>query len=244
MSLLRTIDLTKTYRVGPTVVRALGGVDLAVESGEMVSIMGRSGSGKSTLLNIIGCLDRPTSGRVIIDGLEVTQVPAGQLPRVRREKIGFVFQHFNLIPGLTALENATLGLRYAGVSSRRRGQRGLEVLEEVGLSHRRHHRPAQLSGGEIQRVAIARALANRPALVLADEPTGELDTATSAEIVALLCRLNRETGQTFLVVTHDPQVAGRMHRTLHLRDGRLDPVRRGFTADGAEAAETPALARA
>ncbi len=221
MALIETRGLTKIYKMGRTEVRAVDNVDLSVEKGEFISIMGRSGSGKTTLLNLIGCLDRPTVGTIFIEGVEVTRLPPSKLPRIRREKIGFVFQEFNLIPTLTALENVELPLRYAGVPGKERARRAREVLERVGLGERLHHRPGELSGGECQRVAIARAIVNRPAIILADEPTGELDTQTAAEIVGLLKELNRETGLTIIVVTHDQEVARQTHRTLYLRDGRI-----------------------
>ncbi|MEM2696191.1 MAG: ABC transporter ATP-binding protein [Thermoproteota archaeon] len=221
MALIETYGLTKIYRMGRTQIRAVDNVDLVVEKGEFVSIMGRSGSGKTTLLNLIGCLDRPTAGSIFIDGIEITKLPAGKLPRIRREKIGFVFQEFNLIPTLTALENVELPLRYAGIPGRERVRRAKEVLERVGLGERLNHRPAELSGGECQRVAIARAIVSRPVIILADEPTGELDTQTAAEIMGLLKELNQESGLTIIVVTHDLEVARQTHRTLYLRDGRI-----------------------
>lgn len=221
MALIETYGLTKIYRMGRAEIRAVDNVDLTIEKGEFVSIMGRSGSGKTTLLNLIGCLDRPTAGSIFIEGIDVTKLPPGKLPRIRREKIGFVFQQFNLIPTLTALENVELPLRYAGVGGKERVRRAREVLERVGLGGRLNHRPSELSGGECQRVAIARAIVNRPLIILADEPTGELDTQTAAEIVSLLKELNQESGLTIVVVTHDPEVARQTHRTLYLRDGRI-----------------------
>ncbi len=221
MAILETRGLTRIYRMGRSEIRALDGVDLAVERGEFLSVMGRSGSGKSTLLHILGCLDRPTSGEVLLDGVAVNQLPRKALPRLRREKIGFVFQQFNLIPTLTALENVALPLRYAGVGGREQRRRAQEALEKVGLGDRLHHRPSELSGGECQRVAIARAIVNRPMLLLADEPTGELDTHTAAEIVNLLRDLNRNAGVTVVIVTHDPLVASRTDRIVYLLDGRI-----------------------
>jgi putative ABC transport system ATP-binding protein len=213
--------LRKTYRMGGEVVRALDGVDLVVERGSMVAIMGRSGSGKSTLLNILGGLDRPDEGQVVLDGVDITRLNGRALTRVRREKLGFVFQQFNLIPTLTALENVELPMRYARVPPGQRRQRALEALARVGLAHRAHHRPSQLSGGEQQRVAIARALVMRPALVLADEPTGELDSQTAAQVIELMEALNRELGQTFLIVTHDPGLARHCGRIIRMQDGRI-----------------------
>jgi len=213
--------LRKTYRLGGGVVRALDGVDLVVERGDMVAIMGRSGSGKTTLLNVLGGLDRPDAGQVVLDGVDITRLNGRRLPRVRREKVGFVFQEFNLIPTLTALENVELPLRYARVPVGERRRRALEALSLVDLVHRAHHRPSQLSGGEQQRVAIARALVARPAIVLADEPTGELDSHTAGQVMGLLESLNRELGQTFLIVTHDPGVARRCRRILRMEDGRI-----------------------
>ena len=218
---VETINLTKIYKMGPSEIRALDWVNLAIERGKFLSVMGRSGSGKSTLLNLIGCLDRPTSGTVILDGMDVTRIPKGLLPRIRREKVGFVFQQFNLIPTLTALENVELPLRYAGVPSGERRRRAKEALEQVGLGDRLGHRPAELSGGECQRVAIARAIVNRPVILLADEPTGELDTHTAAEIIELMHKLNKEAGVTVVIVTHDPLVAARTDRIIYLSDGRI-----------------------
>jgi len=230
--IVETVELTKIYKMGPSEIRALDGVNLAIEKGEFLSVMGRSGSGKSTLLNLIGCLDRPTSGTVILDGVEVTRLPKGKLPQIRREKVGFVFQRFNLIPTLTALENVELPLRYAGVSGGERRRRAKEALEQVGLGDRLGHRPMELSGGECQRIAIARAIVNWPAILLADEPTGELDTHTAAEIIDLMHELNREAGVTVVIVTHDPLVASRTDRIIHLSDGRIVREERPSTTSG------------
>jgi putative ABC transport system ATP-binding protein len=219
MAIVEAQNLTKVYRLGLTEVQALRGVDLSVEPGEFVAVMGRSGSGKSTLLNLLGCLDRPTEGTVWLDGLEVTALPRRRLPRIRQQMVGFVFQQFNLLPGLTALENVMLPLRYSRAGRAEGRRRARALLERVGLAERCHHRPAELSGGEQQRVAVARALVNEPAIVLADEPTGELDTHTAAEIMALLHDLNQSQGQTFICVTHDPGVAERTERTIYLSDG-------------------------
>lgn len=226
MSILETHDLIKIYKMGKNQVNALNGLSLKVERGDFISIMGRSGSGKSTLLNMLGCLDRPTSGSVLIDNVDVTRLPKRALPRVRREKIGFVFQHFNLVPSLTAVENVMLPLRYAGVRGGERAKRAREALEHVGLADRANHRPAELSGGEQQRVAVARAIVTRPAIVLGDEVTGELDTKTSRAVVELLREFNRDLRQTFILVTHDPMVAAQTDRVIHLQDGQVESEER------------------
>ncbi len=210
--------------MGKVQVNALNGLNLQVESGEFIAIMGRSGSGKSTLLNMLGCLDRPSSGVVFIAGTDVTKLPRRALPRVRREKIGFVFQHFNLVPSLTALENVMLPLKYMGVRGGERARRAREALEHVGLLDRANHRPAELSGGEQQRVAVARAIVTRPAIVLGDELTGELDTKTSHAVIELLRQFNRELKQTFILVTHDPMVAAQTDRVIHLQDGQVESI--------------------
>jgi putative ABC transport system ATP-binding protein len=220
MAIVESRGLIKVYPMGTTEVRALRGLDLAVEAGEFMSVMGPSGSGKSTLLNLIGCLDTPTAGTVLLDGVDVTRVRRSRLAAIRREKVGFVFQQFNLLSHLTALENVMLPLRYAEMSRREARERAAQLLKHVGLGDRMAHRPLEMSGGEQQRVAVARALVNRPAIVLADELTGELDSATADEIMALLRSLNRE-GPTFIIVTHDPQVAAQTARTVHLHDGRI-----------------------
>jgi len=219
MAIVEAHHLVKTYRMGLTEVEALRGVDLIVEQGEFLSVMGRSGSGKSTLLNLLGCLDRPTEGTVFINGVEVTALPRRKLPRIRQQMVGFVFQQFNLLPSLTALENVMLPLRYSRVGRAEGRRRAIDLLEKAGLGDRYTHRPAELSGGEQQRVAVARALINRPAIVLADEPTGELDTHTAAEVMDLLHDLNQTQGQTFITVTHDPGVAKKTERTIYLSDG-------------------------
>jgi putative ABC transport system ATP-binding protein len=213
-------ELVKVYHMGATEVRALRGLSLEVASGEFISVMGPSGSGKSTLLNILGCMDRPTEGQVRLDGTDLGEVPHRQLPRIRREKIGFVFQQYHLLNHLTALENVMLPLRYADVGQKEARRRAEELLERVGLGDRMDHRPLELSGGQQQRVAVARALVNHPAIVLADEPTGNLDSKSGDEIMALLWQLNRE-GQTFIAVTHDPRVAEKTERTIYLQDGRV-----------------------
>lgn len=220
-TILQLIDVVRTYRVGGEDVHALDGVSLTVRRGEFLAIMGRSGSGKSTLLNVIGCLDRPTSGTIILDGEDVTRAPKGRLPRVRREKIGFIFQQFNLIPTLTALENVMLPMEYAGVPERERREKALEALEAVGLSDRLNHRPTELSGGQQQRVAIARALVKQPKVLLADEPTGNLDESMRDEIMDVLERMWKELGLTFIMVTHDSAIARKAPRVATIRKGKL-----------------------
>ncbi len=219
-----TCDLARSYRVGDSIVRALDGVDLHIRRGEFVAVAGVSGSGKSTLLHLIGGLDRPTSGEVRVDGVDLSAANEDARTRHRRQRVGFVFQSFNLLPRLTALENAALPLMFAGVRQAERQARAQAILSEVGLAQRLHHFPSQLSGGEQQRVAIARALVHHPALILADEPTGNLDSKTGAEILALLRRLNRERGVTVLVVTHDPAAAAAADRTIYLRDGCIERI--------------------
>lgn len=222
MAIIQTIDLTKEYLMGKdNVVRALDGVDLLIERGEFLSIMGPSGSGKSTLLHMLGCLDTPTSGRVLVDGEDIGALSKKALPAIRNRKIGFVFQQHHLIPTLNSLENVMLPLKYARVTKAEARKRAEEMLAEVGLEDRMTHRPAEMSGGQQQRVAIARSLICRPALVLADEPTGALDTATGAQIMALMMRLNRSLNVTFALVTHNPEVADVCTRTITLRDGRV-----------------------
>jgi putative ABC transport system ATP-binding protein len=214
-------ELTKVYRIDSMEIRAVDNLDLSIEKGEFLSIVGPSGSGKTTLLHLLGCLDKPTSGAITIDGVETVPLSQPELTRIRREKIGFIFQEFNLLPVLNALENVELPLRYLKVPPRERRRRAMEVLEMVGLSNRAGNRSNQLSGGEQQRVAIARALVTRPSLVLADEPTGELDTYNTCRVIELMRDLNRQTGQTFAIVTHDPMVAEYTRRTIHLRDGKV-----------------------
>lgn len=219
-AILDATDLTKVYRRGASEVRAVDGVTLRVRPGEFMAIMGRSGSGKTTLLDLLGCLLRPTSGSLELDGRSVIGASDGELAAIRRERIGFVFQEFNLIPTLTAIENVLLPLRY-GPRRRDARERAGELLTLVGLGERLSHRPTELSGGEQQRVAIARALVNEPAVILADEPTGELDSVTSARLLETLETLNRERGVTIIVVTHDAGVAGRTDRIVRLSDGRV-----------------------
>ena len=217
--MLELENITKVYKAGQTEVPALRGISCRIESGEMVSIIGPSGSGKSTLMNIIGCLDKPTSGKYRLDGIEVDTLNDDQLAEIRNKKIGFVFQSFNLLSRTTALANVELPLIYSGAGNRR--QRALQVLESVGLAHRVTHRPSELAGGEQQRVAIARALVNNPSLILADEPTGNLDTRTSQEIMSIFKKLN-EQGMTIVLVTHEPDIAAYTRRTIKLRDGQIE----------------------
>lgn len=211
-------NITKTYQMGTQQVHALRGVDLQVKKGEFVAIMGPSGSGKSTLMNVIGCLDAPTSGTYILDDVDVSQMNDNQQARVRNKRIGFVFQQFNLLPRTTALKQVALPLMYAGVSWSERMTRAKEALSRVGLAERMDHKPDELSGGQQQRVAIARALAPSPSIILADEPTGALDTATGEEILGIFKQLN-EQGITIVVITHDPEVAAQAKRTIWIRDG-------------------------
>ena len=217
--MLELENITKVYKAGQTEVPALRGISCRIESGEMVSIIGPSGSGKSTLMNIIGCLDKPTSGQYRLDETEVSELNDNQLAEIRNKKIGFVFQSFHLLSRTTALANVELPLIYSGASNRR--QRALQVLESVGLAHRVTHRPSELAGGEQQRVAIARALVTNPSLILADEPTGNLDTRTSQEIMLIFKQLNKQ-GMTIVLVTHEPDIAAYTQRTIKLRDGQIE----------------------
>jgi len=214
-------DLCKVYKMGEVEVHALSGVTFKIRRGEVLSIMGPSGSGKSTLMNLLGCLDRPTSGEYRLDGELVSHMSNDQLALVRNRKVGFVFQSFNLLPRATALANVALPLRYAGLR-RGRTERAISALESVGLADRIHHRPTELSGGQQQRVAIARALINNPAIVMADEPTGNLDSKSGKEIIELILHLNRENGTTVIIVTHDSSVADQTERIIRLRDGLLE----------------------
>jgi putative ABC transport system ATP-binding protein len=218
---IETRDLVKHYRKGPATVRAIDGVSLRIERGEFVAVVGRSGSGKTTLLDCLGLLLTPTSGQVLLEGQDVGRLGGDARAGVRAHRIGFVFQEFNLLPGLSALENVSLPLRYGAGRNGAGKARAAELLASVGLAERARHRPAELSGGEQQRVAIARALVNDPAIVLADEPTGELDTDTAAELVALMRRVNAERGATFVIVTHDLEVAGHADRVIRLQNGKV-----------------------
>jgi len=218
---MRTVDLTREYRRGPHTIRALDGLNLSIGRGEFLCLSGPSGSGKSTCLNLIGGLDRPTRGRIVVEGRELTQLDENELAAYRRQHVGFVFQVFYLIPTMTALENVEFPLIFARVGARRRRAKAERLLEQVGLAERMDHRPTELSGGEQQRVAIARSLVNDPALLLADEPTGNLDSRTGGEVMELLARMNEEQGLTVLVASHDPAVVAFAHRVVRLLDGRL-----------------------
>jgi putative ABC transport system ATP-binding protein len=214
-------NLAKVYKMGTIEVHALRGVSFEIKRGEMLSIMGPSGSGKSTLMNILGCLDRPTDGEYILDGERVSTLNDDQLASIRNRKVGFVFQSFNLLPRQTALSNVELPMRYAGAMNNRR-QLARDALESVGLGDRIQHKPTELSGGQQQRVAIARALVNDPAIVMADEPTGNLDSKSGREIMELIMRLNRDRGTTIIIVTHDPNIAAQTQRVIRLQDGMLE----------------------
>jgi putative ABC transport system ATP-binding protein len=226
MALIETVDLWKTYLMGSEEIHALRGVSVQIERGEYVAIMGPSGSGKSTLMNLIGCLDTPTRGSYLLNGKQVSQMNDNELARIRNEEIGFVFQTFNLLPRATALHNVELPLVYAGIATKDRQERAKAALDKVELASRMTHRPNELSGGQRQRVAIARALVNNPSILLADEPTGNLDSKTGQEIMGLFERLHK-AGNTIVLVTHESEVASFAYRTIHIRDGMVeDDVRR------------------
>jgi putative ABC transport system ATP-binding protein len=218
--LISVTDIVKTFRIGSEVVNALRSVSLGIRRNEYVALMGPSGSGKSTLMNILGCLDTPTSGSYVLNGTDVSQLTDNELARIRNKEIGFVFQTFNLLPRSTALENVALPLVYAGVSRDERLDRAKAMLEGVGLANRMHHKPNELSGGQRQRVAVARALVNSPSIILADEPTGNLDSKTSIEIMGLFEEIH-EKGNTIIIVTHEEDIAQHAHRIVRLRDGKI-----------------------
>jgi putative ABC transport system ATP-binding protein len=221
MNIIQTIDLTKRYKINNIAIDALQNVNLNIEEGEFVAINGPSGSGKSTLLHMLGCIDRPTSGKIYINNTDTSTLSSKALAKLRLRQLGFVFQQFHLLPTLTAFENVELPMREAGVPGNKRRKRTKSLLESVGLGSRTRHIPSQLSGGEQQRVAIARALANRPAIVFADEPTGELDSGTGERILDIFESINREFLQTIIIVSHDESVTSRAHRVIHLKDGRI-----------------------
>jgi putative ABC transport system ATP-binding protein len=221
MSLIQTNDLWKTYQMGTEEVHALRGVSIGIERGEYVAIMGPSGSGKSTLMNLIGCLDTPTKGTYMLNGKQAGLMNDDELARIRNEEIGFVFQTFNLLPRATALHNVELPLIYAGITSKVRRERSTAALQRVELGDRMHHKPNELSGGQRQRVAIARALVNNPSILLADEPTGNLDSKTGVEIMSVFQRLH-DAGNTIILVTHEPDVAAYAQRAIHIRDGQVE----------------------
>src|SRR5450830_1039401 len=221
MALIETVDLWKTYVMGAEEIHALRGISISIEPGEYVAVMGPSGSGKSTLMNLIGCLDTPSKGSYLLNGKQVSQMNDNELARIRNEEIGFVFQTFNLLPRATALHNVELPLVYAGVSAKEREQRAKSALDKVELGDRITHRPNELSGGQRQRVAVARALVNNPSILLADEPTGNLDTATGNEIMGLFERLHQQ-GNTIVLVTHEHDIALHARRIIHVRDGKVE----------------------
>jgi putative ABC transport system ATP-binding protein len=221
MALIETVDLWKTYIMSAEEIHALRGVSLQIERGEYVAIMGPSGSGKSTLMNLIGCLDTPSKGSYLLNEKQVSEMNDNELARIRNEEIGFVFQTFNLLPRATALHNVELPLVYAGVAAKDRQERARQALQKVELGERMMHKPNELSGGQRQRVAIARALVNNPSILLADEPTGNLDSKTGAEIMALFERLHK-SGNTIVLVTHEPEVAAFAYRTIYIRDGKVE----------------------
>jgi ABC-type lipoprotein export system ATPase subunit len=221
MAAIELVDLAKHYKQGKNIVKALDGVSLSIQSGEFVSVVGRSGSGKTTMLDLLGLLLRPTSGQVLIDGVDTGTLRDGERATMRGERIGFIFQEFNLLPTLNAVENVMLPLRYRRSKDPEGRTRALRLLDEVDLGDRVEHKPSELSGGQAQRVAIARSLINNPALVLGDEPTGEVDSETSTQLIDLMRRMNRERGVTFVIVTHDMDIANRTDRIIRLKDGKV-----------------------
>ena len=225
MALIELTDVTKRYRVGDQEIRALDGVNLTIEQGEFAAIIGPSGSGKSTLMHLLGCLDTPTTGKVMIDGVDVSRASDGELAEMRNAKIGFVFQSFNLLGKFNVLENVELPMVYSGVTKKERRARAVAAVERVGLIDRAKNTPLQLSGGQMQRVAIARALANEPAIVFADEPTANLDSHTTEEILRLMREMNESHGVAFLFATHDPRVVEQARRVITLHDGRIESDR-------------------
>jgi putative ABC transport system ATP-binding protein len=227
MSILEVQEVTKTYTMGKMLVPALRGVTFEVKEGELIAIFGPSGSGKSTLLHVVGGLDPPDKGVVLVDGVDLYKLGSNEIADTRLKKIGFVFQFFNLLPRLSALKNVELPLALANIPPKKAEQKAIEMLSLVGLKDRINHKPTELSGGEQQRVAIARALINNPEIILADEPTGNLDTRTGQDIVELMKRLNQEQGKTFIIVTHDPQVAQTADRIIYLKDGRISDIKKG-----------------
>lgn len=224
-------DLTKVYKMGEVEVQALRGVSFSIDRGDVIAIMGPSGSGKTTLMNTLGCLDRPTSGEYVLDGEPVASLDDDQLADIRNRKVGFVFQSFNLLSRHTAITNVELPLRYSGKTEGRR-ERAIEALKAVGLGDRMTHRPTELSGGQQQRVAIARAIVNNPAIIMADEPTGNLDSKVGMEIMSLLLNLNKELGTTLIIITHDPTIAEQTHHVIRLRDGLLEAAPRPVGLSG------------
>jgi putative ABC transport system ATP-binding protein len=221
MAAIELTDLTKHYKQGKNIVKALDGVTLSIQSGEFVAVVGRSGSGKTTMLDLLGLLLRPTAGRILIDGVDTGTLRDGERATMRGERIGFIFQEFNLLPTLNAVENVMLPLRYRRHKDPDGKARALQLLTEVDLADRVEHKPSELSGGQAQRVAIARSLINNPALVLGDEPTGEVDSETSTQLIDLMRRMNRERGVTFVIVTHDMEIANRTDRIIRLKDGKV-----------------------
>jgi len=222
--IVEAVGVKKTYRMGPTTVSALRGIDLKIFAGEYLSIMGPSGSGKTTFFNMVGALDRPTEGNIFIDGVDVSTLSAQQVALLRCRRIGYIFQTFNIIPVMTALENVMLPMTFAGTSDDEAEDRSAALLKQVGLGHRLHHRPTELSGGQQQRVAIARAMANHPAIILADEPTGNLDLATGREIIDTLKRMKEESGVTVIASTHDMKMLSTSDRVVWIRDGRIERI--------------------